>query len=155
MGLLSKYRSRSINTHFWHDNGKGLRVLIEDSDYARASAISRILSEQGMESVICHGPEKILRTKCPLVQDDYCPLVTNSDLIIFGFDLGDPEYLQILASIVPYSRKVPVVVLLGDDPSPIEEFLPATIFGVSPPITSRKMARAVEIAMKEFAEQSH
>ena len=145
-------RTRSIRNSLWHGSSDDLRVLIEDSDYARASSIGKVLSDSGYESVICNGPEDLLRTHCPLVEEGRCSAVSLANIIIFGFDLEKSQSQDILLALQVRARATPIIVLLGEHPTSSESLISEEFLALAPPFTRQRVVAALDQAKAKMQE---
>ena len=96
------------------------RVLVEESSEVNRYSDFSLFRAAGFDVAICSGPDE--SSDCPLVHDvGGCPLVDESDVVLFGLDLGDPDVRDVLHAHLVRNPDRPVVVEL---PRARKTFLP-------------------------------
>jgi hypothetical protein len=94
---------------FSEPRGSRPRVLVEASEWARATAISQSLDEAGIEAVICGGPEGH-DLRCPFVGGGPCVSLDGADAIVFMLRLTDVRNLELLGRLRQKRADLPMVI---------------------------------------------
>jgi hypothetical protein len=118
------------------------RVLIETRDPTAASAVARLLRDDGLEAEVCRGPHRVPQGGCPILTDGDCTLVERADVVLFDLDLDDPVEREVLrVARLRYPDK-PVVV---ETPTSAAHRHAADLGGctVVPPISPEHLARRI------------
>lgn len=139
--------SRSIRVPIWTSGGRGPRVLVEEADFAKHSAIERLLESGGFSVLWCQGPEKT-DDRCALAEHHECAAVADADVVLHTLRPHDPRNAEVLRNIIARYPETPVVV---EAPKPLVDRDPDTYVDctvVYQPMTATSLAEAIDSALR-------
>jgi len=86
------------------------RVLVEESEVAKAYATWRLLDNNGCEASWCRGPRALGTRPCPLVVSGRCELVERADVVVSSLGLDRDSSRMVVAALMRLHPETPVVV---------------------------------------------
>lgn len=86
----------------------GPRVLIEQTDEARADALVTQIRQAGYSVAVCPGP--LPDVHCPLTGDEGCAAAQGADVVVSGLGLQSGEARDALAALRRRLPKTPLIV---------------------------------------------
>ena len=137
---------RTMRVPFWTGEDPGPRVLIEETDSRRQTAVAKILRDHGCTVLICAGPEAAGKP-CPLVKFDYCDGVARADLVVHLMRQNSPMNRSVLEKIRARHGDTPVIL---EAPRPYVDSRPDDVEGcivIFQPMTRRTLIAAVDAAL--------
>jgi len=105
--LACRWKHLGLRTEAAHSRP---RVLVEESEVARAYATWRLLDNNGCEASWCRGPRALSPRPCPLVVSGRCELVECADVVVSSLGLHRESSRMVVAALRRLHPEIPVVV---------------------------------------------
>lgn len=149
---LSKARvalGTSARTPSWPPRDARRRILVEASNPRWRYGITSI--EPSVNVMVCPGPPKGYRTRCPVLSGDPCPLAAEADAIVVARSLDDELRGDLVDAHLRSNSHVPLLIEVLAN-APVEVSLPA---GARPLPRTLSDGEAVAAILSAIGESSH
>jgi len=126
------------------DRGQATRVAVECDDPATTAAAVAVLQAAGHEVAVCAGPDA--HHRCPLLEQDRCPLVEGSDVVVNLLGFGGERRHRVL----PHLRRRYPTTPIAAEASTAQRFtyrdLLTSVFTIDAPARPESLTESVAVA---------